>query len=561
MPTYDKDGNFYIGVETNAEEAAEQLRKLEHVLRDCHTASKKVSDSETSSDKKELESKTKLARQQEKQIRQEKELGRQQRKNTDIERNRFSQNVKLLKQLAGIAGTVFAAKKIVDFGRGVLAESRMLNAADFSYGLDPQKLKALGFLSKEFGGNDATAKQTLENLKQIAFLVGKGQNPISETGMLLGGAGIFRDKNDNLTQDPFIILSNLAQRMQELEKMGQPDDARELGRAFGLNDSVTSALRKYGTDFSSQLQQQAETIALNKEMVSQFQQTNRNIDEIKKIFGNRLTKNLATLNKELLVPLTGWLAENPGVVKKIADALLPIAGIGASLVGLSAIGTAINGIATVIKGIATAVNILVKIGGILSLQNLLAIAVAVAFFKIGQLIWKWIEKIKLGEAITDTLADMIYTLSGDKKRDADAENSMRDKIQKKHWDNLYREALQELKMEEDPFIADTIPQEPSGIVNSFDALVDLLRSEFNLKRAVDHIAPMLHTPLNSMNSNTINNLGNSSNTSNSAVTRVGTINITAANSQPQEIAAAVERGLRISDFAMLDYMNSGGFRV
>lgn len=536
MPTYDKDGNFYIGFETNAGEAAEQLRRLEQVLRECHTESKKMSDSETSSDRKELENKTKLYRQKDRQIRQEKELERQQRKNTDVERNRFSQNAKLLKQFAGIVGTAFAVKKIMDFGQGILSESRMLNASSFSYGLDPQRLKALGFLSKEFGGNDATAKQTLEHLKQIAYLVGKGQNPIGEMGMFLGGAGIFRDGENNLTQDPFIILSNLARRMRELEKQGQSDDARELGRAFGLNDSITSVLRKYGDEFRTQLQQQAETIALNKDIISEFQKTNRNIDEIKKIFENKLIENFSVLNKELVEPLAGWLAENPDVVKMLADILTVITGIGA--------------------------------------------------LKFGVEIGKWLVKTTAGEAITDTLADMIYTLSGEKKRDADAEEFLRYKNQKKYWDNLHKKALQEYKGEEDPFIADTLPKEKpieynysmeedpfiadtptptrSNIVSGKDhykTWLDELYDELDLIRAVNKIAPMFSTPLNSMNSNMINNLGNSSNTSNSAVTRVGTINITAANSQPKEIAEAVERGLRISDFAMLDYMNSGGFRV
>lgn len=110
MPTYN-DSDFFIDIETNAPMTAEKLRKLEKAVRDYLDATRKLSQDETLSDKKDLDNKTRIYRQKDKQIRQEKELGRQQRQNAKEERGRISQNAKLLQQLGHLAGSVFSVKR------------------------------------------------------------------------------------------------------------------------------------------------------------------------------------------------------------------------------------------------------------------------------------------------------------------------------------------------------------------------------------------------------------------------------------------------------------------
>ena len=542
MPTYN-DSDFFIDIETNAPMTAEKLRKLEKAVRDYLDATRKLSQDETLSDKKDLENKTRIYRQKDKQIRQEKELGRQQRQNAKEERGRISQNAKLLQQLGNLAGSVFSVKKMIDFGRGVFDESRQLYAGNFAYGINPESQQALGFLSKKFGGNDKAAGQALKHLKDIAFLVEKGQNPISELGMALGGQGIFQDESGNLTKDPLIILSNLARRMQELEKAGRPYDAQRLGQEFGLDASITSVLREHGTNFLAELRKQEQAVAISRKQMQELQATQQDFDKVLKEARNTLVGHLTLLNEKALQPLAQWLAQNPDAIKKLTYGLEAVAIIGG---GIAAINTAIWAVK---KAGTAAAAASAGLGGLTKAAPLLLKALAPLLALGGGLaIGYGISKKFIAPHVleNDTIGNWWNKLTGDEDRHRLARHQMLERIQRRR---MQRRSL------ESTF------DHYSPLYNFLDKYLKEVRSGDYLRSRINEVEDTIHTPLNSMNSNTINNLGNTSNVSNNAVTRVGTINVTAASSQPYEIAAAVERGLKVSDFAMLDYMNSGGFRV
>lgn len=538
MPTYN-DSDFFIDIETNAPMTAEKLRKLEKAVRDYLDATRKLSQDETLSDKKDLDNKTRIYRQKDKQIRQEKELGRQQRQNAKEERGRISQNAKLLQQLGYLAGSVFSVKKMIDFGRGVFDESRQLYAGNFAYGINPESQQALGFLSKKFGGNDKAAGQALKHLKDIAFLVEKGQNPVSELGMALGGQGIFQDESGNLTKDPLIILSNLAQRMQELEKAGRPYDAQRLGQEFGLDASITSVLREHGTNFLAELRKQEQAVALSRKQIQQLQATQQDFDKVMLEVKKMLVAQLTDINENILRPLAQWAAQNPDAIKKLTYGVEAVAIIGGSYAVLSLVvgilkkvGIAGAGASAGLGGLAKAAPLLLK-----ALSPLLALAGGFALgYGISE---KFIAPDLLN---SETTGKLWNKLSGEEARYKRSQNEMQTRIE----EHDYYESLFDYY---------------SPLYNFLDKYLKEVRSGDYLRSRINEVEDTIHTPLNSMNSNTINNLGNTSNVSNNAVTRVGTINVTAASSQPYEIAAAVERGLKVSDFAMLDYMNSGGFRV
>lgn len=538
MPTYN-DSDFFIDIETNAPMTAEKLRKLEKAVRDYLDATRKLSQDETLSDKKDLENKTRIYRQKDKQIRQEKELGRQQRQNAKEERGRISQNAKLLQQLGNLAGSVFSVKKMIDFGRGVFDESRQLYASNFAYGINPESQQALGFLSKKFGGNDKAAGQALKHLKDIAFLVEKGQNPISELGMAIGGQGIFQDESGNLTKDPLIILSNLARRMQELEKAGRPYDAQRLGQEFGLDASITSVLREHGTNFLAELRKQEQAVAISQKQMQELQATQQDFDKVLKEARNTLVGHLTLINEKALQPLAQWLAQNPNTIKNLTYALEVITIIGSSYAAIKTVGFVLKKLGIAGAGASAGLGGLTKAAPLLlkALAPLLALGGGLA---IGYGISKKFIAPHVLES--DTIGNWWNKLTGEKDRQRLAEYQMLERIQRKRS------------------LENTLNYY-SPLYNFLDKYLKEVRSGDYLRSKINEVEDTIHTPLNSMNSNTINNLGNTSNVSNNAVTRVGTINVTAASSQPYEIAAAVERGLKVSDFAMLDYMNSGGFRV
>lgn len=542
MPTYN-DSDFFIDIETNAPMTAEKLRKLEKAVRDYLDATRKLSQDETLSDKKDLDNKTRIYRQKDKQIRQEKELGRQQRQNAKEERGRISQNAKLLQQLGHLAGSVFSVKKMIDFGRGVFDESRQLYASNFAYGINPESQQALGFLAKKFGGNDKAAGQALKHLKDIAFLVEKGQNPISELGMAIGGQGIFQDESGNLTKDPLIILSNLARRMQELEKAGRPYDAQRLGQEFGLDASITSVLREHGTNFLAELRKQEQAVAISRKQMQELQATQQDFDKVLKEAKKTLVEQLTWISENILRPLAQWAAQNPDAIKKLTLGVEAVAIIGGGIAVINTAiwavkkaGTAAAAASAGLGGLAKVAPLLVKI--------LAPLAVGIGGFKLGEIIS---EKFIAPHVLeSDTIGNWWNKLSGDEDRHRLARHQMLERIQRRRMQRRSLESTFDYY---------------SPLYNFLDKYLKEVRSGDYLRSRINEVEDTIHTPLNSMNSNTINNLGNTSNVSNNAVTRVGTINVTAASSQPYEIAAAVERGLKVSDFAMLDYMNSGGFRV
>ena len=541
MPTYN-DSDFFIDIETNAPMTAEKLRKLEKAVRDYLDATRKLSQDETLSDKKDLDNKTRIYRQKDKQIRQEKELGRQQRQNAKEERGRISQNAKLLQQLGHLAGSVFSVRKMIDFGRGVFDESRQLYASNFAYGINPESQQALGFLAKKFGGNDKAAGQALKHLKDIAFLVEKGQNPVSELGMALGGQGIFQDESGNLTKDPLIILSTLAQRMQELEKAGRTYDAQRLGQEFGLDASITSVLREHGTNFLAELRKQEQAVTLSRKQIQQLQAAQQDFDKVMLEVKKTLVAQLTDINENILRPLAQWAAKIPDAIKKLTLGVEAVAIIGGGIAVINTAiwavkkaGTAAAAASAGLGGLAKVAPLLVKI--------LAPLAVGIGGFPLGEIIS---EKFIAPHVLeSDTIGNWWNKLSGDEDRHRLARHQMLERIQRRR---MQRRSL------ESTF------DHYSPLYNFLDKYLKEVRSGDYLRSRINEVEDTIHTPLNSMNSNTINNLGNTSNVSNNAVTRVGTINVTAASSQPYEIAAAVERGLKVSDFAMLDYMNSGGFR-